>query len=396
MSWNESGGNNRDPWRSGGRGSGGGGGGGDKGPPDLDQVVRDLQKRLRGMFGGRGGGGEGGSRGVSPPGGGLGVGLIAGLLIVVWLLTGFYRIDDAERGVVLTFGQYSTTTLPGLHWRVPWPIQSVETVNVSQIDRFPVQTRMLTEDENIVQVDLAVQFRRSDPVAFLFNVRSPEETLAEVTESAIREVVGKSNLDFILTEGRAEVAARTMQLIQTTLNSYGTGIEVTSVNLQDANFPSQVQSAVQDAIKAREDRERLQLEAQAYANDVVPRARGEAARILEDAQGYRERVIADADGEADRFVALLEEFQLAPEVTRERLYIETMQDVLQRSNKVLIDASGSGNLLYLPLDRLMERHSGERADAQQRGSGGTVQARPLEPLDTQRAPRDDRRTRASR
>lgn len=395
MSWNESG-NNRDPWRSGGRGGGGGGGGGDKGPPDLDQVVRDLQKRLRGMFGGRGGGGEGGSRGVSPPGGGLGVGLIAGLLIVVWLLTGFYRIDDAERGVVLTFGQYSTTTLPGLHWRVPWPIQSVETVNVSQIDRFPVQTRMLTEDENIVQVDLAVQFRRSDPVAFLFNVRSPEETLAEVTESAIREVVGKSNLDFILTEGRAEVAARTMQLIQTTLNSYGTGIEVTSVNLQDANFPSQVQSAVQDAIKAREDRERLQLEAQAYANDVIPRARGEAARILEDAQGYRERVIADADGEADRFVALLEEFQLAPEVTRERLYIEAMQDVLQRSNKVLIDASGSGNLLYLPLDRLMERRSGERADAQQRGSGGTVQARPLEPLDMPRAQRDDRRTRASR
>lgn len=383
MAWNESG-NNKNPWNQ---------GGGDKGPPDLDQVVRDLQRRLSSVFGGKRGGGEGGGR-VGAPGGGIGPGLIVGAALVVWLLTGFYRVDDAERGVVMTFGEYSTTTLPGLHWRVPWPVQTVEKVNVSQVDRFPLRMRMLTRDETLVQVDLAVQFRRTDPVAFLFNVRNPEETLADVSESAIREVIGKNDLDFILTEGRAEVAQRTQQVIQSTLNAYSTGIEVTQVSLQEANFPQQVQAAVQDAIKAREDFERLQLEAQAYANDIVPRARGAAARQIEDAMAYRDRLIAVAEGESDRFVALLEAYELAPLVTRQRLYLETMEEVLGRASKVIMDTEGSGNLLYLPMDKLLERR-GTTAD---RPGTREPQAsiRPMQLPEPIGDGRDDRRARVIR
>ncbi len=383
MAWNESG-NNKNPWNQ---------GGGDKGPPDLDQVVRDLQRRLSSMFGGKRGGGEGGGR-VGAPGGGIGPGLIVGAALVVWLLTGFYRVDDAERGVVMTFGEYSTTTLPGLHWRIPWPVQTVEKVNVSQVDRFPLRMRMLTRDETLVQVDLAVQFRRTDPVAFLFNVRNPEETLADVSESAIREVIGKNDLDFILTEGRAEVAQRTQQVIQSTLNAYSTGIEVTQVSLQEANFPQQVQAAVQDAIKAREDFERLQLEAQAYANDIVPRARGAAARQIEDAMAYRDRLIAVAEGESDRFVALLEAYELAPMVTRQRLYLETMEEVLGRASKVIMDTEGSGNLLYLPMDKLLERR-GTTAD---RPGTREPQAsiRPMQLPEPIGDGRDDRRARVIR
>ena len=383
MAWNESG-NNKNPWNQ---------GGGDKGPPDLDQVVRDLQRRLSSMFGGKRGGGEGGGR-VGAPGGGIGPGLIVGAALVVWLLTGFYRVDDAERGVVMTFGEYSTTTLPGLHWRIPWPVQTVEKVNVSQVDRFPLRMRMLTRDETLVQVDLAVQFRRTDPVAFLFNVRNPEETLADVSESAIREVIGKNDLDFILTEGRAEVAQRTQQVIQSTLNAYSTGIEVTQVSLQEANFPQQVQAAVPDAIKAREDFERLQLEAQAYANDIVPRARGAAARQIEDAMAYRDRLIAVAEGESDRFVALLEAYELAPMVTRQRLYLETMEEVLGRASKVIMDTEGSGNLLYLPMDKLLERR-GTTAD---RPGTREPQAsiRPMQLPEPIGDGRDDRRARVIR
>lgn len=253
---------------------------------------------------------------------------------------------------------------------------------------------MLTRDETLVQVDLAVQFRRTDPVAFLFNVRNPEETLADVSESAIREVIGKNDLDFILTEGRAEVAQRTQQVIQSTLNAYSTGIEVTQVSLQEANFPQQVQAAVQDAIKAREDFERLQLEAQAYANDIVPRARGAAARQIEDAMAYRDRLIAVAEGESDRFVALLEAYELAPLVTRQRLYLETMEEVLGRASKVIMDTEGSGNLLYLPMDKLLERR-GTTAD---RPGTREPQAsiRPMQLPEPIGDGRDDRRARVIR
>jgi modulator of FtsH protease HflK len=346
MAWNEPG-KGGNPWNSGGR---------KDGPPDLDKVVRDLQRKLSGIFGGRGGGNAGGS-GSSGGGAvaGAGIGLVAAAAVVLWALSGFYQVDEAERGIVLQFGAFHEVSMPGLHWHIPYPIQRVEKVNVAQVGSFNHSTRMLTADENIVSVDLRVQFRRTDPRAFLFNVRSPEETLGEVTETAIREVVGRSNLDFVLTEGRAEVASRAREIVQATLDSYGAGIEITSVNLEDANFPSQVEAAVQDAIKAREDRERLALEAEAYANDVVPRARGNAARLVESAEAYREQVIAEADGETDRFLALLGEYRRAPEVTRQRLYLETIEQVLGGANKVLLDAKGSGTLLYLPIEELMKR-----------------------------------------
>jgi len=348
MAWNEPG-KGGNPWNSGGR---------KEGPPDLDKVVRDLQRKISGIFGGRGGGsGSGGSSGGAVAGAGLG--LIGAAAVVLWALSGFYQVDEAERGVVLQFGAFHEITMPGLHWHIPYPIQRVEKVNVAQVGSFTHSTRMLTADENIVSVDLRVQFRRTDARAFLFNVRSPEETLGEVTETAIREVVGRSTLDFVLTEGRAEVAARTRDIIQATLDSYGAGIEITSVNLEDSNFPSQVEAAVQDAIKAREDRERLALEAEAYANDVVPRARGNSARLVQSAEAYREQVIAEAEGETDRFLALLTEYQRAPEVTRQRLYFETIEQVLGGASKVLLDAQGSGTLLYLPIDELIKRSSGQ-------------------------------------
>jgi modulator of FtsH protease HflK len=343
MAWNEPG-KGGNPWNSGGR---------KDGPPDLDKVVRDLQQKISGIFGGRGGSGSSGGSGGKMAGAGLG--LIGGAAAVLWALSGFYQVDEAERGIVLQFGAFHEVTMPGLHWHIPYPIQRVEKVNVAQVGSFTHSTRMLTADENIVSVDLRVQFRRADARAFLFNVRLPEETLGEVTETAIREVVGKSNLDFVLTEGRAEVAARTRDIIQATLDSYGAGIEITSVNLEDSNFPSQVEAAVQDAIKAREDRERLALEAEAYANDVVPRARGNAARLIQSAEAYREQVIAEAEGEGDRFLALLAEYQRAPGVTRQRLYFETMEQVLGGANKVLIDTQGSGTLMYLPIDELIKR-----------------------------------------
>lgn len=382
MAWNEPG-KGGNPWNS---------GGGKQGPPDLDKVVRDLQRKLSGVFGGKGGGsGSGGGGGRAA---GAGLGLVAAAGVVLWLLSGFYQVEEAERGVVLQFGAYHKTTMPGLHWHIPYPIQRVETVNVAQVDSFTHSTRMLTADENIVSVDLRVQFRRTDAQAFLFNVRDPEQTLGEVTETAIREVVGKSLLDFVLTEGRAEVAAQTREIIQSTLDSYGTGIEVTSVNLEDANFPSQVEAAVQDAIKAREDRDRLALEAEAYANDVVPRARGNAARLLESAEAYRAQVIAEAEGETDRFLALLAEYTRAPQVTRQRLYLETMEQVLGNASKVLVDTPGSGTLMYLPIEELLKRSGG----AATRLSDPADQGQSSQPRQTERVtqPTTDLRSRGTR
>ncbi len=346
MAWNEPGRGSKDPWgdKSGGGRKGGGN------PPDLDEMVRNLQRRLSGLFGG-GRGTSGGSGNAST------IVLVLALLGLAWFGSGIYQIDAAETGVVTRFGSFKTTTPPGLHWHLPWPVENVEKVNIAEIARFPYQTLMLTKDENIVIVDVTVQYRRADPVAYSFNVRNPDQTLADVTESAIREVVGKNALDFILGEGRTEIAMQTKALVQSTLTAYGTGIEITSVNLQDANFPAPVQPAVRDAVKAREDRERLELEAEKYANDILPRARGEAARRLEDAEAYKAQVIAQATGETARFVQLLEEYAKAPNVTRERLYLEAMEQVLGSTSKVLVTAEGSGNLLYLPLDQLMKQHA---------------------------------------
>ena len=335
MAWDDQG-NGKSPWDP------------NKGQtPDLDQIVEEWQKRFNRLFGVKTSGS--GKRRKKPP-----VLLIGLMILFIWVLSGLYQIDDSERGVELRFGEYSQTTMPGLKWHVPWPIESVEVVNVNVVNRFKQQTTMLTSDENIVVVDLVVQYRRADAVDYLFNVRDADESLSEVSEGAIREVVGKSVLDFILTEGRTETALLTQELIQETLDSYGTGITVTKVNLQDVNFPLQVEDAVQDAIRAREDKERIAFEAEAYANDVVPKARGEAAKMILEAEAYREMVIADAEGEAARFDKLLVEYKKAPKVTRERLYIEAIETVYGNSNKVLLDSEASGNLMYLPLDKLIE------------------------------------------
>jgi len=335
MAWDDQG-NGKSPWDP------------NKGQtPDLDQIVEEWQKRFNRLFGVKTSGS--GKRRKKPP-----VLLIGLMILFIWVLSGLYQIDDSERGIELRFGQYTETTMPGLKWHVPWPIESVEVVNVNVVNRFKQQTTMLTSDENIVVVDLVVQYRRADAVDYLFNVRDADESLSEVSEGAIREVVGKSVLDFILTEGRTETALLTQELIQETLDSYGTGITVTKVNLQDVNFPLQVEDAVQDAIRAREDKERIAFEAEAYANDVVPKARGEAAKMILEAEAYREMVIADAEGEAARFDKLLVEYKKAPKVTRERLYIEAIETVYGNSNKVLLDSEASGNLMYLPLDKLIE------------------------------------------
>lgn len=379
MAWNEPGRGNKDPWGSGGNGGNGSnrGGRGGGNPPDLDEMIRNLQRKLSGLFGG-GGSTGGGNKGS--------IVLILVLLGVGWLASGLYQVDAAETGVVLRFGKLERTSPPGLHWHFPWPVETVDKVNIAEIARFPYRTQMLTRDENIVAVDITVQYRRNDPAAYLFNVRRADDTLADVTESAIREIVGRNDLDFILGEGRAEIAQRTRELVQSSLTNYGAGIEVTSVNLQDANFPSPVQPAVRDAIKAREDRERLELEAQKYANDIVPRARGAAARRLEDAEAFKAEVIAEAEGQTARFVQLLQEYARAPAVTRERLYLETMERVLGGTSKVIITAEGSGNLMYLPLDQLM------RQPRDREGAQSVEEIRPVVP----EPQRDNARTRGGR
>ncbi|MDP2324338.1 MAG: FtsH protease activity modulator HflK [Gammaproteobacteria bacterium] len=384
MAWNESG-NGKNPWDR----------GRNEGPPDLDKIVREWQKRLNSFLRGGRGGPRQTDAGTGQPGssGGPAVTILAVIAVIVWLGSGFYTIDAAARGVVTRFGKYLETTDPGVQWHLPWPIERVEKVNINEVVPFKQQTRMLTADENIIVVDLVVQYRRADPVKYLFNVRDPEATLQDVTESAIREVVGKSKLDFVLLEGRTEIAAVTEKLIQQTLDEYQTGMLVTKVNLQDANFPSQVQSAVQDAIKAREDRERLSFEAQAYANDVLPRARGEAVRRQQDSEGYRARVVADAQGEASRFTQLLAEYKQAPEVTRRRLYLDAMEDVYANSNKVLMDGGQGNNLIYLPVDKILEQRNSSPAAAQpNRAPAASAAAE----ASTATRDREDRRTREAR
>jgi len=347
MAWNEPG-RNRNPW----------GNRPNQGPNDLDEALRNLQRKLSAMFGGGssgGGGAEGGDGGSAMRG--FGFATVVIVLLAIWALTGIYKVDAAERAVVTRFGQFVRTAGPGINIHLPWPIEARQIVNIDSVESFSDQTRMLTSDENLVDINIAVQYRRADPVSFVFNVREPEATLGEVSESAIREVVGRSKLESVLEAGRQEITGRTKDLIQRTLDSYKTGIEVTSVNLQGVNVPDQVQSSQRDAIKAREDKERLALEAQAYANDILPKARGSAARQLEDSNAYKARLIADAEGEAARFAKLLESYERAPGVTRQRLYFETMEEVFGNTNKVLVDTKGTGSMIYLPLDKLTEQRT---------------------------------------
>jgi membrane protease subunit HflK len=342
MAWDD--GDKGNPWRS----------DKDKGPADLDAVVRDLQRKLSGLFRGAGGGGRsGGDQGLSS---GLAASAVV-IALLVWASFGFYRVDAAERGVVFRFGAFQGLTDPGLQWHLPWPIESAETVNTGATEPFNYRAAMLTRDENIVNVALVIQFRRTDAQSYLFNLRDPERTLEAATGSAIREVIGRNELDFILTEGRTEVSAQAQDLLQSTLDSYGAGITIYEVNLVEAEFPSEVEAAVQDSIRAREDRERRILEATTYSNEILPRARGEAERRQQDAEAYRAQVVADAEGEADRFSQVLVEYSKAPAVTRERMYIETLEDILRTSTKVLVDTEGGNNVLYLPLDQLVRPRS---------------------------------------
>jgi len=346
-----------------------------QGPPDLDELLREFNRKLNSLFGRRGGGGD------EPPGGGDikrlggGAGLLLGLIVVVWFASGFYIVYEGQRGVVLRFGKYVATTLPGPRWHLPYPIESAEVVNVDQVRTVEVGYRnnvkskvlkeslMLTDDENIVDVQFAVQYVLKSPTDYLFNSRSPDDSVLQAAETAVREVVGKSSMDFVVFEGRAEVAARAHKLMQEVLDRYGTGINISKVTMQNAQPPEQVQAAFDDAVKAGQDRERQKNEGQAYANDVIPRARGMAARLQQEAEGYRQRVIERAEGDASRFRQVLGEYNKAPQVTRQRLYIETMQDIMNNSTKVLIDQKSGSNLLYLPLDKILEMSRSGPADA---------------------------------
>ncbi len=351
---------------------GGNKGGGNQGPPDLEEIWRDFNRRLSGIFGKKGsGGGDNNGNGnklpsISPKQFSGGIGVIVGLMVLLWSASGFYIVDASQRGVVLQFGRYKETTEPGLRWRLPWPIQTHETVNLSGVRTVEVGYRgseknkvlkealMLTDDENIVSVQFAVQYLLKDPQAYLFNNRHPDDSVLQAAETAIREVVGKNKMDFVLYEGRDQIAANTQKLIQEILDRYNTGIIVRTVNMQGTQPPEQVQAAFDDAVKAGQDRERQKNEGQAYANDVIPRARGTASRLFEEASGYRQRLVATAEGDASRFKQILTEYAKAPEVTRQRMYLETMQQVYANTSKVMIDAKGGGNLLYLPLDKLMQ------------------------------------------
>lgn len=352
MAWNEPGGD-QNPW-------GGSGGRGSQSTPDVEQLLKRLRSRFGGGKGGEGGGS--GSGGKGPLMGAMSV--IVGIIAALWLASGFYIVDEREQGVVFHFGAFSSVTEPGLRWHIPWPVQRVETINVTEIRESSDRNTMLTQDENIVEVELRVQYRISAVQDYLFNVRDPDDTLRQATRSALREIVGQNNLDFALVEGREQVANLTRENLQVVLDEYGAGVFVTNVNLTDARAPAQVQDAFLDAIKAREDQVRLINEAEAYANDRLPRARGEAAREVEAAQGYRDRVIARADGDAARFRQLVEEVRLAPEITQERLYLDAMSEVLANASKVLVDVdSGSGSLIMLPLQEMMKR-AGSTADGE--------------------------------
>lgn len=342
------------------------------GPPDLEEVWRDFNRKLSGIFGKKGGGGNDGGRGnggmpeLSPKLFGGGVGVIAGLVLLAWLASGFYIVDASQRGVVLQFGRFKEATEPGLRWRLPYPIESHEVINLTGVRTIEIGYRgteknkvlkealMLTDDENIINIQFAVQYILKDPVEYLFNNRGPDEAVMQAAETSMREIVGKSQMDFVLYEGREQVAAQAQKLMQDILDRYKTGVLISKVTLQNAQPPEQVQAAFDDAVKAGQDRERQKNEGQAYANDVIPKAKGTAARLMEEATGYKQRVIAQSEGDASRFKQVVTEYAKAPEVTRQRLYLDTMQQIFANTSKVMIDAKGQGNLLYLPLDKLLQ------------------------------------------
>ena len=380
MAWNEPGGSgNKDPW--GGRNE-------QQGPPDLDEIIKKLQKKFSGLFGGKGGG-SGRGTGMGGSGAGAGASFFLILVLAVWALSGIYIVDEGRQGVVLQFGAFKQITEPGPHW-YPRFVQSVEIVNVDQVRSVNLGLRkdeglMLTQDENIVDIKFTVQYKVKDSKNFLFNVRDPDATLRQATESAMREVVGKNGMDFVIKDGRPQVGARTKELIQNILDGYNTGLLVTNLNLQDAQPPQQVQHAFNDAIKAREDEQRQINEAEAYSNDILPKARGAAARMIQEAEAYREQVVSRAKGEAERFTKVLVEYNKAPKVTRQRLYLEAMETVLSRTSKVMIDVKKGNSMIYLPLDKIVRQGGSNQSQS------NTLDNSSNEPVTT--TPRESRRDR---
>ena len=390
MAWNEPGGKgDKDPW--GNRGSN------NKGAAnDLDELMKKIQAKLGGVFGGSGSG-----RGTASPDNiNKLLSLIAVVILVAWAFSGLYTVEEGKQAVVLQFGAYKETTGPGLHW-YPRMVQTVETVDVSRIQKSDIGshagarsanagdhgTLMLTQDENIVDLEMSVQYKVKSAKDYLFNVADPDVTLRQAMESALREIIGKSKMDFVITEGRGEIGQRAEVMVQQILDRYQTGLVVTSVNLQGARAPEQVRSAFEDAVKAREDEQRLKNEAEAYSNDIIPKARGAAARQLEDANAYKSRVVAHAEGEAVRFSKVLAEYQKEPTVTRERLYLEMVESVLGSTSKVMVDMPGNNNMVYLPLDKFLENQRGS--------SSSTTSAAFPDSVPPPLAPQDNAATRSA-
>ena len=363
-------------------------------PPDLDEIWKDFNRKLSGLFGGKppSGGSSGGRSGATPPdmkNAGMGVGLIAGVAVLIWLGTGFFIVQEGQQAVITQFGKYHSTVGAGFNWRLPYPVQNHELVYVSQIRSADVgrdniikstglrESAMLTEDENIVEIKFAVQYRLSDARAWLFESKNPAEAVVQAAETAVREVVGKMKMDSALAEERDQIAPRVRTLMQTILDRYKVGVEVVGINLQQGGVrpPEQVQAAFDDVLKAGQERERAKNEAQAYANDVIPRAGGTASRLKEEAEAYKARLTAQAQGDAQRFSSLLTEYKKEPQVTRDRLYTETMQQVYSNVTKVMVDSRQGSNLLYLPLDKIMQSVSQQaNATASSEAASGSAAA----------------------
>ena len=348
------------------------------GPPDLDELWRDFNRKLSGMFGGRSGGPTGPSGSGGTPdmkGAGIGIGLIAGVVAIGWLASGFFIVQEGQQGVVTSFGKYSKTVEAGFQWRLPYPLQQHEIVSVTQLQQVEVgrnsvvaatglrDSSMLTQDENIVDIRFIVQYVLKDARAFLFENRDTDQAVVQASESAVREIVGRSKVDSVLYERRDAIAADLVRSIQLQLDRLNAGVTIKNVNLQNVQVPEQVQAAFDDAVKAGADRDRFKNEGQAYASDVIPKAQGTAARLRAEAEGYGARVVSTAEGDAERFKSVYAEYQKAPAVTRDRLYIDAMRDVYANVSKVMVDNHGSSNLLYLPLDKLMQQSGAPAAAA---------------------------------
>ena len=344
MAWNDQSGGGKDPW--------GGNRGGDA-PPDIDEALRKLKEKFS-NFGGGGSGGSGDGR-FETGWKSLAIAALS-IVLLLWVMLGAYQIDEKEQAIVLRLGKYNETVGPGLHWNPPL-IDSVEIERVTEERQYSARGLMLTEDENIAELTLTVQYNIADVKAFVLNIKDPETTLQQATDSALRHVVGSSGLDDVISTGREQIAVATAEKLQDYLNVYDSGINVVKINIEEARPPTQVQEAYDDVIEAREDLERYINDAQAYSNGIIPQARGEAQRLREEAEGYKSQVVSKAEGETERFVALLTEYKKAPVVTRERLYIDAMEEVMTRTSKVLIDSKGGNNMLYLPLDQLMKSGS---------------------------------------